>query len=292
MSLGDSLMAIGHAWQRHLADPLHRPVAIGDGKSIEIPPADLSLGLDFLATQQQLDSGMDLNWVISFRGHRDYIDHEAMHFAVQRCWWLRNFGGLKSKSDVGKLGRFIFNRQYRAAPAPIRLTPAEQAITDAWERHPFVVIEPFTKPGAPPGKQWPIDRFAELVDRLKRFIRVYQLSAPESPTLPGLERLPSPSFRESMAYLKAARLYIGPEGGLHHAAAAMGTPAVVLFGGYVPVEVTGYDFHVNLTGGSPYACGIQRGVCRHCQQAMDNITVIEVEQHARRLLSLGSGTLI
>ena len=47
-------------------------------------------------------------------------------------------------------------------------------------------------------------------------------------------------------------------------------PAVVLFGGYISPDVTGYDRHANLfTGGE--ACG-RRTVCDHCRDAMNRIT--------------------
>jgi hypothetical protein len=44
------------------------------------------------------------------------------------------------------------------------------------------------------------------------------------------------------------------EGGMHHAAAAVGVPAVVLFGGFIPPEIMGYKGQISLTGGAT-ACG-------------------------------------
>jgi hypothetical protein len=62
---------------------------------------------------------------------------------------------------------------------------------------------------------------------------------------------------------------------MHHGAAAMNIPAVVLFGGFVPPAVTGYDSHTNLTGGAEFACGSFR-YCEHCIAAMKAISVDEV----------------
>jgi hypothetical protein len=57
---------------------------------------------------------------------------------------------------------------------------------------------------------------------------------------------------------------------------------VVLFGGFIPPQVTGYPGHVNLTGGA-VACGsLQR--CSHCQAAMNAISVDEVHAAALGLL--------
>jgi hypothetical protein len=91
-------------------------------------------------------------------------------------------------------------------------------------------------------------------------------------------------------------LYIGPEGGLHHASAATGyrnkhdgrklgegCQAVVLYGGFVPPEVTGYDTHTNLTGNSKEACG-SISKCQHCIEAMQSIEVDEVFEAAMQRL--------
>lgn len=57
---------------------------------------------------------------------------------------------------------------------------------------------------------------------------------------------------------------------MHHAAAALGIPAVVIFGGYVSPAQTGYAAQMNLfTGGQP--CG-RRTECAHCADAMSDIT--------------------
>jgi ADP-heptose:LPS heptosyltransferase len=97
--------------------------------------------------------------------------------------------------------------------------------------------------------------------------------------LSGVRQVHSRGIRQGLAYLAQARLYIGPEGGLHHAAAALNIPGVVLFGGFIPPQITGYIIHANLTGGDTEACGIL-GRCLHCKQAMQRITVDEVLAHA------------
>ena len=72
-----------------------------------------------------------------------------------------------------------------------------------------------------------------------------------------------------------------PEGGLHHAAAALGTPTIVIFGGFISPRQTGYPHQVNLfTGGTP--CGMRRR-CDHCEQAMRRVAIEEVLVKARML---------
>ena len=82
--------------------------------------------------------------------------------------------------------------------------------------------------------------------------------------------------------LSQSRLAVLPEGGLHHAAAASGTPSIVIFGGFISPRQTGYLHQSNLfTGGDP--CGM-RHRCSHCKRAMDRITVEEVLEKASLLI--------
>ena len=77
--------------------------------------------------------------------------------------------------------------------------------------------------------------------------------------------------------MKYCNLYLGPEGGFSHAAAALSKPGVVIYGGWIPPQIIGYDFHENLyvdIEGSP--CGIRDRECDHCKKCMDLITVDNV----------------
>jgi ADP-heptose:LPS heptosyltransferase len=283
MGYGDKLMAIGDAWVAHQADPQKRKVAIGDGAVLAHDSLDLLWGLeDFLATQEEANAG-DVLWVHSYPGCRPYIDYKAM----QRACASRGMYITKPRKLVSRLGRYLYNLDYRSHPAPIRLTPEEEDVVEQWKaKGPFVILEPFIKSNAPPSKQYPVERFQEIGRRLQREVPVYQIGAPDSRPLVGFPQIRGKDFRQAIAYLKAAALYIGPEGGLHHAAAAVGTPAVVIYGGFTSPLITGYpDIHVNLTGGALDACGTRFGMCQHCLTAFSNITPALVIAHAKRLLA-------
>lgn len=75
---------------------------------------------------------------------------------------------------------------------------------------------------------------------------------------------------------------MGCEGGMHHGSAAVGIPAVVLFGGFIHPRTTGYESHANIfTGGR--ACGSIKP-CAHCRQAMLAISVERVLGEAHKLI--------
>ncbi len=133
-------------------------------------------------------------------------------------------------------------------------------------------------------KDWGIAKYQAVADALLAAgHRVVQFQYGDGSILAGVELVKTISFRGGLAIMANAALYIGPEGGLHHGAAAVGVPAVVLFGGFIPPQVTGYDTHTNLTGGTEEACGSLLP-CQHCREAMDRIGVDEVLHAADRYL--------
>lgn len=152
----------------------------------------------------------------------------------------------------------------------------------------FILIEPnvpnFKRSSV--NKAWPLDRYEAVAEELKADGHdVVQLWYPRATyRLKSARVFQTPDFRRALSVMKNSKLFIGPEGGLHHGAAAVGKPAVVLFGGFVPPEVTGYSDHANLIGNSIEACG-SFSLCQHCRDAMESISVDEVLDAAGEKLS-------
>lgn len=197
----------------------------------------------------------DLEWINFHKGHRGYVRSAGNHWKWSRTFRL-------------KPGQFFFSEQEIEFASNVGSG--------------FIVIEPNipSKIGAP-NKQWPKDRYALLAQRLiSAGHRVVQFSYGAS-QIGGVEQIRVPSFRYAASVLERASLYVGPEGGLHHAAAAVGRPAVVFFGAWIPPQVTGYDIHTNLAVGE--ACGALFD-CLHCRQAMQSISVDRVFEAARTYL--------
>lgn len=187
--------------------------------------------------------------------------------------------------------RWVWNYKFRAKPGEVFFDEAETKFASKVRRG-FVVIEPNVpayKQYAT-NKQWPIERYEIVAEELTSSgIRVVQFLSPmPSYRLRAAEHVATPDFRRALAVLRRSELYIGAEGGLHHGAAAVGIPAVVLFGGWVPPEVLGYEAHTNLTGDSKAACGLWRP-CAHCAQSMKAISVDEVLDAVAEHLSKQAG---
>ncbi len=212
------------------------------------------------------ESDSDIEWIGFHRGNRIYNENDRENL------------------------RWIWNYDFRAVPGEVFFDNPELRFGIAASSRHFVLIEPNVPiwKTVAPNKQWPVDRYQVVANNLvANGVEVVQLNYPNAKhKLIGVRRVLTKNIRNAMAVLKRASLYIGPEGGLHHAAAALDVPAVVLFGGFIPPQVTGYDAHVNLTGGAE-ACG-NYTPCEHCKMAMASIGVDEVMAGVHQKLQLAA----
>lgn len=158
--------------------------------------------------------------------------------------------------------------------ARIYLTPAERAIgTRLRETYgPYVLIEPYTKHA---NFTWPLERWEALVAACPDLTFVQHTHQDSSP-VKGAQGVLT-TFRDACGAIASAEVYVRSESGLCHAAAALGTRQVTLFGGCMDADVMGgYPGQrcvVDRGPGSP--CG-SWNPCPHCRQAMDRITVDDV----------------
>lgn len=260
MGLGDQLIATGMS---RGAKAKGKRVAFGDGRRIiwdqhsEIVFRD---NPNIAKPGQHRDR--DLKWIPYYKGHRLYNAHDRVN------------------------ARWLWNLDFKVKPGEIFLTEQEKMNGRRFGRG-FVLIEPEVPAWKPSSsnKDWGRNNYASVARRLlDDGFQVTQLIYPrmQGTVLPGVRGLRTYDFRDALALLSSAAIYIGPEGGLHHGAAAVGIRAVVLFGGFIPPAVTGYARHINLTGGAE-ACGSLKP-CAHCRAAMEAITVEHVYQAAREIL--------
>lgn len=248
MGFGDNLMATGLA---RGAASRGKHVALGDGKKIIWDHHSLSIfqSNPNLAFPGQ-ETRPDVEWINHYKGHRLY----------------------NKQSE----GRWEWNYDFSPTPGEMFFSDQELHHAQRGGRN-FVLVEPNLPrwKAVSYNKEWGFYRYQTLVALLKKHeLKVVQFVYGNEPVVPGAIGMKTSSFRDAVSVMAHAALYVGPEGGLHHAAAAVGIPAVVLFGGFVPPSVTGYATHVNLTGGAE-ACGSLHK-CDHCRAAMAAISVEEV----------------
>lgn len=172
---------------------------------------------------------------------------------------------------LGKTDRqWTYNPDFRPTPAEIRLSAADE---EFGQKHAGrIIVEPHIKKKASPNKQWGWVRWEKLAYLAgEAGLKLTQMGAPGAPLLAGADFVATPSILHAAAVLKYARAAVLPEGGCHHLSAAVGLRAVVIFGGFTPVELTGYEGHVNIGASIGDACGM-RVPCEHCERWMAGIT--------------------
>ena len=242
------------------ADPLAK-IVVGDGER-EIWH-EIFAGNPNVTRLAEVAPGQRVAWLENYYGCRPYLDYSRTTATRQ------SFRPFRARP-----GDFFFSaaeRQYAAEVIGAQRAPGK----------PLVSIEPNVAFG--PNKDWGFSRWQQVADALAADAVLVQPSYGQ-PILRGVAAVPSPSFRSYAAVLAGCDLHLGAEGGLHHAAAAVGRPAVVVFGGRIDPALTGYPFHVNLfraVRGSP--CGMI-GPCAHCRSCLDSISIAEVVAHARSLI--------
>ena len=180
------------------------------------------------------------------------------------CIWVPNIMGNRPYIDKekSKPGKIAFNPDYRVEPGEIFFDPSELR----HDQKDFIYIEPNTKGTFSGNKDWGFEKWQQVVQRLP-----YRFIQGKGKRLEGVEQVETTSFRDACALLSRASLFVGTDGGLHHAASALGIPAVVVWGGLAPPKVLGYENHTNLHSGT-YACGSSES-CEHCKKALEWVSV-------------------
>ena len=236
MGFGDALIGTAIAKRARLKHP-GKPICVGDGTAIEWVE-EIHSGNPYLSKEIV----PNCIWVHSHKGYRPYVDNEFC--TAERMFWKKGF---------------------KVEPGELYLSEAEK---HKWSGYSdFVYIEPNIKGWLGPNKDWGFDRWQAVVKALPE-IRFVQGPGRK---LDGVEQVSTSSFRDACSLLDHALLFVGTDGGLHHAAAALAKKAVVVWGGYTHPRNLGYDTHINLhLGGEP--CGNLKP-CSHCKKAMDRITV-------------------
>jgi len=152
-------------------------------------------------------------------------------------------------------------------------------------------------PGAAfgPAKRWPPERFAALGVKLqKEFgVRLALLGGPEDraaaaavkATLPGaLDLAGRTTLRQALGVLTQLKLLITNDSGLMHAAAALGTPLVAIFGSTDPVATGPFTDRAAVLH-HPLPCSpCFKRTCDRDYQCLLDITMTEVLNAARNWL--------
>lgn len=246
MGLGDELLASGRA--RRLHEKTGKRVCIVDRRGA---PRwhEIWDGVEFLSKTL----GQDVVTLADGPGCRPYI-------AGVRC------------------GKVIFNLDHVAIPGTIAISEQHQREGARLMPDQAVIVEPGYKgTNSADNKDWGWHNWVTLSTALMTIGHlVVQLVLPGRKALPDVWQIHADGVHGFAACVKQASLVITTEGGMHHTAAAVNTPAVVIWGGFTSPEFLGYLDQMNIYDEHKMSpCG-SRGSCAHCRERMNAISVERV----------------
>ena len=191
--------------------------------------------------------------------------------------WINYRKGNRVYSTLSKdRARYVWNYKWRMVAGEFFFSDAEKALAATFAPG-FIVIEPNVPwhKACAINKDWGESKYNELARRLLlQGHRLVQFKHSHSRRLiAGADIIELPRFRQAIAVLSRAAAYVGAEGGMMHAAAAVGVTGTVLFGGWSPPSVCNLPTNIAVVGiNSGPACG-SLYPCKHCHDAMASISV-------------------
>jgi len=244
MGLGDDLISTSIA--RKAFAKIGKPVCIGDGSRVE--------------------------WSPVFENNPKIAKE-----AFEGCVWVRTYKGARPYLEANEPDRLVYKPSFRVEPGEIYFSDAEMRIFNEFKY--CVLIEPNVKRlPLSRNKEWGWQKWQQVIEALPE-LRFVQMKTGKY-KLEGVELVSSPGIRHGFSMVRECALFVGTDGALHHTAAALGKPAVVVWGGLASPVNLGYDTHVNLHAGSK-PCG-SKLPCMHCQQELEKITVDMVVDAIRK----------
>ena len=237
MGLGDWLMASGDAKEAN--ERTGKKVKLGDG-------VRMSWDGQVFANNPRMASNSDTDvvWVKNYQGHRPYLK------------------GTKN-------GHMLFNDDYKPRVGEVYFNQLEKKNIDKIDKD-YIVVEPNVKRvyAHTVNKAW--HDWEELFKHDLPWLQLGDVSVDRYTNWKE-----TATFRDALKVLSKAKLFVGTDGGLHHAAAALGIPSVVIWTGFTSPRHLGYDTHRNIHDGSE-PCGTYDSVCQHCLLKSKAITVEQV----------------
>jgi hypothetical protein len=183
--------------------------------------------------------------------------------------WVKNYQGHRPYLKGTKNGRLLFNDDYKPRVGEVYFNQLEKKNIDKIDKD-YIVVEPNVKRvyAHTVNKAW--HGWEELFKHDLPWLQLGDVTVKRY-----TKWKETTTFREALQVLSKAKLFVGTDGGLHHAAAALGIPSVVIWTGFTSPRHLGYDTHRNIHDGSE-PCGTYDSVCQHCLLKSKAITVEQV----------------
>ncbi len=283
MGYGDDIMITAHATNLKKKFP-ERQIVIGNIKKKEAYHSVVYDNNPNIADCRNVDLKKPIHIIDYHEGNRPYIDYKK---------------SLSSK-------KYIWNKNFKPTPGELYFTKDENTNADEvidkahkfWQKNHkqkakkiiFVEtsstkIDDYQYSIKHKNKDWGHSNWINLINQIKDKYLIIQSVHEKSTKIDGVYSDLKINFRLACAVINKCDLYVGPEGGFGHVAAALKKNAVIYFGGWISPNVIGYDSHYNIYydhKDSP--CGEFRKLCSHCEKARKNIKVDTFREYIEKAL--------
>ena len=268
MGLGDALMATGEVRELRKKNQDARFI-VGDGlrfywnEVFDFNP--------YIIKGTEINNYKKIIWIKNYEGNRPYRNY-GDDLPKDNYNWKTNF-----KPKKGEI--FFSDGEIKLSEEIIK------KIKKKIGTKKLIFIEPHVKKRLGyQNRDWGFKKWQKVVETLKDQFEFIQITHGSNKPINGCINVHGLNFRNSVAVLAKCDLFVGPEGGMHHAAAATDRKAVVIFGGHIGPHITGYNFHKNLyieLDKSP--CGMKTP-CKHCEECMRLISIETVIKNIKETL--------
>ena len=127
----------------------------------------------------------------------------------------------------------------------------------------FVTIEPFSNHDYTPNREYPFEKWQEVVDEISKIIQVVQVGTGPKKLKNCVDLTFTDSFRVACGIIGKSKLFISSEGGLVHGATAFNTQSVVIITGYQDRRMVEYPQNKNIVISNHGPCGLKKP-CFNC----------------------------
>lgn len=267
MGYGDDIMATGEVKNLKKKFPRHK-FFIGDGKNFF--KSEIFNGNNSILQKKNISEDIKIKWIKNYPGYRPYRKYNNLDHKKKYTW---------DYSFKATAGEIFFNDQ--------EILFSKNIINKIKENtsKKLIHIEPNVKlKKGYQNRDWGFNKWQQVVDELSKDFQFIQTSFGDQKKLKNVINIHNVNFKSACSIISLTNLFVGTEGGFHHAAAALGIKAVVIFGGFIDPKITGYEFQQNLyidSEDSP--CGA-KSYCKHCKECMNIISVQKVKNEILKII--------
>ena len=270
MGLGDDLMITGFVEQEKNKHQ-NKQIVIGNLEEKKIYDSLIYLNNPNITPIDKVDRSKPIHFINYHNRNRPYIDYQNSN---NNNWkWNMNFSPTP--------GKLYLSQDEKSKAIKILSEAKEHWKKNNNSAYKAVIFFESTSTkidhnffyNKMKNKDWGEANWKKLILKLKDKYLIIQSKHKKSKRYKGAYYSSIDfNFREACSIINESDLFLGPEGGFGHVAAALGKKAVLYFGGWIHPKVTGYDFHENIYFDHPTSpCGAVGYICEHCEEARRSI---------------------